>query len=337
MSPQPIVEIDEGAAEPAFSHSASGIPSRLAYSRTELDTNIWTKKGPLEAPLRIIASTRTDTNPQFSPNGKKIAFTSNRSGSSELWSCTVDGANPAPLTSMKADLLNAPRWSPDGELIAFSAMVDRNRDIYTISADGSGLRRMTSERSEEGRPNWSRDGRWIYFYSNRTGRQQIFKVPSKGGPAVQVTVGGGHESFESPDGKTLYYINYDSMEAGGKGLWSRPTTGETKAEIEQPVPELTGLSESFWAVIDRGIAFVEFDPLPPGRINPFDTYNVFPPTAAQIKLFDFASRRIINIGKIEARLFRFTPGFSVTPDGRSILWSQIDRYESDLMLIENFR
>src|SRR5205823_13952188 len=125
---------------------------------------------------------------------------------------------------------------------------------------------------------------WIYFYSNRSGKQQIFKAPAQGGPAVQVTLGGGHESFESPDGKTLYYINFEAGERRGRGLWSRPTAAEPNIELERPVPELAPVTESYWTVIDHGIVFVEFEDAIPGSAgrsrmdgampkSPFDAYN----------------------------------------------------------------
>ena len=99
---------------------------------------------------------------------------------------------------------NSVRWSRDGLRLTFAAISGANRDIYVADADGGATHRLTTDSSEEGRPSWSRDGRWIYFVSNRTSRQEVWKMPAKGGGAVQVTKGGGHESFESPDGKVLY-------------------------------------------------------------------------------------------------------------------------------------
>jgi Tol biopolymer transport system component len=126
-----------------------------------------------------------------------------------------DGSNPLQLTTLAKSFINAPRWSPDGKVIIFTYTQNNNQDIYSVPADGGPLRRVTSAPSREGRPSWSRDGRSIYFYSNRTGRPEIWKIPAQGGEEIQVTTDGGHESFESPDGKLLYYEDY-----GVKGLRS---------------------------------------------------------------------------------------------------------------------
>src|SRR5713226_3739280 len=54
-------------------------------------------------------------------------------------------------------------------------------------------------------PRWSGDGQWIYYGSNRTGANQVWKIPSRGGTPVQITRNGGYASSESSDGKWLYY------------------------------------------------------------------------------------------------------------------------------------
>jgi Tol biopolymer transport system component len=217
--------VEETALEPVIARSLQSNVERMAYERIVLDTNIWSldvEQLPSN-PKRIVASTRQDGDPQFSPDGQRLAFASDRSGSRQIWVSASDGSNPLQLTSftsLNPGFTNAPRWSPDGRQIAFMAMIDNYRDIYTVPAEGGPPRRLTTEPSPEGRPSWSQDGRWIYFYSTRTGEQEIWKIPSEGGEAVQVTTGGGHESFESPDGKLLYYQFRD---AGLRSI----STGET--------------------------------------------------------------------------------------------------------------
>ncbi len=76
-------------------------------------------------------------------------------------------------------------------------------DIFVIDTQGGAPCNLTSEPSSEVVPSWSRDGRWIYSASNRTGSGQVWKMPSTGGPAVQVTHQGGFAAFEPPDGRFL--------------------------------------------------------------------------------------------------------------------------------------
>ena len=152
-----------GAVGAVISRPASGSPVRLAYERIEEDINIWVKETEdFSAPARkLIGSTRDDENPQFSRDGRRIAFASNRTGryDSQIWVANNDGSSPLQLTSFPGGFTNSPRWSPDGKHIVFASMQNNNRDLYSVSADGGSLRRLTFEPSEEGRPSWSRDGR----------------------------------------------------------------------------------------------------------------------------------------------------------------------------------
>ncbi len=101
----------------------------------------------------------------------------------------------------------SPQWSPDGRWIVFDSQNQEGySDIYIIEATGGQPRRLTADPSENGLPNWSRDGKWIYFHSDRTGRTEIWRIPSAGGPTEKVTENGGYKSHESIDGKTLYYM-----------------------------------------------------------------------------------------------------------------------------------
>ncbi len=96
-------------------------------------------------------------------------------------------------------------------------------------------------------PSWSRDGRWIYFASNRTGDYQVWKVPAEGGDAAQVTKRGGVAAFESPDGKFVYYT------ALKPGIWRVSVEGgEETPVLDQPRLGYWG----YWAVADSGIYFV---------------------------------------------------------------------------------
>ena len=96
---------------------------------------------------------------------------------------------------------------------------------------------MTDDPSEDAMPAWSRDGRWIYFWSQRTGSSQIWKIPSQGGPAVQVTTHGGLDAFESSDGYLYYGKERRKGVSSGKqkedGVWRVPVGGGR----EEPVLE----------------------------------------------------------------------------------------------------
>jgi dipeptidyl aminopeptidase/acylaminoacyl peptidase len=318
-----------GSIQPVIRRAGS--QDRLAYAARIVDTNIWLRdmEESLPRARKVIASTQEESYPQFSPDGKRIAFGSNRSGITQIYIADRDGSNLLPVTSFSAGFTNAPRWAPDGKHIAFASLQSSNRDIYIVSSDGSSLRQLTRTPSNEGRPSWSRDGHWIYFYSDRTGQEVVWKIPAEGGEMVQVTQGRGHETSESPDGKLLYYEDY-----AVKGLQSVPP--ETSAAPKEGTIVLEQVRPGHWAVAEKGIYFVEFDDRSAAA---YRLGRLFPASSVShpIKLYDFRTRKITQIGAIEKEVVRASGGLSVTWDGRYIAWSQIDHAESDLMMIENFR
>ena len=302
--------------EDVYEVAVSQQSHRLAYLQSLTDTNIWRWEKPGSSgrgkpPVKLIASTRQETNPQYSPDGNKIVFTSDRSGHLEIWVCESDGSNPVRLTSFNGPFTGSPRWSPDGRQIAFDCTAAGPRDIYVVSVEGGPSRRLTTGPSEEVRPSWSRDGRWIYFGSNHGGDWQVWKTPVAGGEAAQITRRGGHEAFESPDGKFVYY----SARPASLGIWRVPVGGGEEVRL------IDQGAQSNWVVLDQGIYFLT------SRAN----------ARSNVEFFSFATGQITQIGEIEKQLNTAGPSLSVSPDGRWFLYSRLDQGGSDIMLVENFR
>jgi len=155
-------------------------------------------------PVQLISSTKAERSPAYSLDGKRIAFMSEQTGAPAVWICDSDGRNPVQLTSFGFQGLNGLRWSPDGQSIAFFGVVEGNQDVYVVSAGGGALQRLTTQPGAKVWPFWSHDGRWLYF---NDGSGQVWKIPSRGGEATQVTRAkeGADVPQESPDGKFLYY------------------------------------------------------------------------------------------------------------------------------------
>jgi hypothetical protein len=82
-------------------------------------------------------------------------------------------------------------------------------------------------------PSWSRDGKWIYFTSDRTGRWEIWRTAAQGGPAEQITTAGGYVALESRDGKTLYYTKMGFY--GGEPLYARALGGGEERQVLEQV------------------------------------------------------------------------------------------------------
>jgi Tol biopolymer transport system component/tRNA A-37 threonylcarbamoyl transferase component Bud32 len=319
---QPVAGVLDGAVDPAIAHPANG-PVRLAYTRAAADTNIWSMEiapdahggvRTLAQPTSIIASTRADVSPQFSPDGKRIVFESGRDGYPEIWVAASDGSGPSQLTTLRSARSGSPRWSPDGTEIVFDSLASGNNDIWMVGSEGGPPKQLTTEPSYDARPSFSRDGRWIYFRSDRSGSQQIWKIPSSAPfhPAVQLTHSGGFDASEATDGKLLYYTRPRG------GLWSTPVEGgEGTLVLERVRPGL-------WALAENGIYYLD------------DTANL-PDGVTPIMWFSFATHKLVQAGVVRKPIVAFTPSLSVTSDGRRIAWVQIDSWQSELMLIDNFR
>jgi Tol biopolymer transport system component/DNA-binding winged helix-turn-helix (wHTH) protein len=273
-----------------------------------------TGRGSLERPF--ISSTRNDLAPQFSPDGKKIAFASQRSGNWEIWVCNRDGSSPVQLTSFQGPTVTTPRWSPDGTRIAFDsdAGEEQEFDIWVIAATGGKPTRMTNHPANDGNPSWSHDGSWIYFDSARTGEQQVWKMPADGGDAVQVTQDGGYAPLESPDGKFLYYT---------KGLvatsvWRVPLGGGQASKVLENLSTYNNL-----AIVDNGIYFVPLE-------------NMF--ASRSIQFLNSRTSQITPVLSFERMVgFIDEGGLAVSPDGRWILYSKTDQVGAELRLVQNFR
>ncbi len=130
--------------------------------------------------------------PAVSPDGKKVAFSSDRSGKPMVWVMDIDGTNAVRRT-FAGTYNSSPSWSPDGKKIAFAGLDTNHYDIFIMDADGSKIERLTSAKRTDGRwstnedPVFSPDGRHIMFTSDRTGTNQIFIVNIDGTNERRIT------------------------------------------------------------------------------------------------------------------------------------------------------
>jgi Tol biopolymer transport system component len=125
--------------------------------------------------------------PNWSPDGRKIAFTSGRTGDAEIYVMDTDGSNPVNLTRYGKAWDAAPVWSPDGKRIAFSSYRDGNFEIYVMNADGTDIINVTNNLTDEGSPAWSPDSTRIAFASGRDGNSEIYVVDTDGSNVVRLT------------------------------------------------------------------------------------------------------------------------------------------------------
>jgi Tol biopolymer transport system component len=181
----------------------------------------------------------------YSPDGQRIAFSSNRGGAREQWVANANGDDAQPVTSFNGPIVGTPRWSPDGRQLVFDARPDGNSDIFIVAAGGGQMRRLTERPGDDARPAWSADGRSIYFSSDRGGGNEIWRMPADGGDAVQITRHGGSAALVSADGQHLYY-----RRTNAGAIFQIRTDGTGDAEIV-PAPAYATLT---YAVTRSGLA-----------------------------------------------------------------------------------
>ena len=305
------VQINDSGWYPAISRATS----RLAYQRITRALNIWeldlhASAAAQNQPRILIPSTsETDQGPapQISPDNKKIAYMSDRSGTMEIWVADRDGSHARQLTVIGD--VGTPRWSPDSQSIAFDAGRRTGSAIYTITLDGAPPRLLTPD-NHNVCPSWSRDSKWIYFASSRTGTFQVWKVPSAGGTPTQVTQHGGHAAIASPDGKFIYYAKswYANPE-----IWQIPANGGPEKLLS---PLVRPASWASWAVTNRGIVFATSS----GKGKPIAA------------LYDTATHHLSTLATLNIVPF----WLSASPDASSLFFDQPGWQQAQIMLVDNF-
>ena len=285
----------------------------LAFVRNTIKVGLWRATvadagGRAEPPTRFAYSTHNEWNPQYSPDGSRVAFESNRTGESAIWLSAADGSGLMEIFSRAGKHSGTPRWSPDGRRIAFDSSAAGNFDVYVIEPGSAQALRLTTQAADDAVPSWSPDGRWVYFSSTRTGRQEIWKVPAGGGPAIQVTRNGGACVFPSADGTLIYYTKADA----GSALWSMPVAGGPEHEV------LPSVYKRNFVVVEGGVYFV-----PSPRLD--ERFGV--------QYIDLSTSTVRSVTTLEA-----DPGYglAVSPDRRHI-YAQTEREGRDLMVINGFR
>jgi Tol biopolymer transport system component/DNA-binding winged helix-turn-helix (wHTH) protein len=319
--PQPMAVGTENAADPTVSRQGN----LLAYTRINFDANIYkinlpaTKAEKASSPVRLIASTRMDRNPRLSADGKQIVFESNRTGSYEIWTSDSDGKNEKQLTFFGGRDTRSACWSPDGQQIAFISRAEGHANLYTINVEGLPPRRLSDGSLNCAAPSWSRDGQWIYFASDRIGSWQVWKMPAAGGEPLQVTSNGGYEAMESLDGRFVYYNKYGFST---EGIFRIPVEGGQEIRVFD-LPQLDSLGD--WTVTDEGIYFV----------HRYDSARKVTSHFA-IKLFSFNTDKVTEIAALDRDPVSH-PGLNISPDRRWLIYSSMDSYNHDIMLVKNFR
>lgn len=294
----------EEASTPAVSSSG-----QLAYARGTERLEIWrVDLDSKTAAQPLISSTRRQMNAQISPDGTRIAFQSDRSGSSEIWIANADGSNPVRISSFGGPLSGAPSWCSDGRQLAFDSRAARQSALYVADIDERVVREIRTSVENLALPVWSADCNSLLASD---GNNRLFIVPASGGKAEPFTSRPSY--YASPAGDEVIF---NVKRAAGVQLWRK----KIGAATEEPLAGMPQLSYSdAWIATGRRVYFTS-------RAN----------DAVTVRYYDLAD------GKIQEAVTLPHPpaplgglGLSVAPDGRWLLYTRIADARADIMLVTN--
>ncbi len=277
--------------------SVSG--NRLVYAETIENVNIWKidlQQNAQETEL-ISSSTFANVGPDISPDGRKIVFASDRTGSDNIWVCESDGTGQTQLTFLE-DGATWVQWSPDGRELYISG-----GHQYVLPASGGTPQQI----GNPGISSWSEDG--TGFYGIKYPDNQIYFYSKDGTPQQQITQGGG--IIPLVYGGYVYYV---------KGwlkhdIWRIPIRGGKEEPVIEGIPDF----EIFqWVVARNGIYYL--------RSN-----NGSP----VLEFYDFRTKQKTHIKDVPQAYQ--DGGLEVSPDGSYVLYPKREPTKSDIILVDNFR
>ncbi|MCU1238189.1 MAG: peptidase dipeptidylpeptidase domain protein [Candidatus Solibacter sp.] len=286
--------------------------NRLAYTDSPTVSAIWQAtlgSDPVEEHA-VLRSTGRERMPVWSPDGTRIANIGDQSGSDEIYVSDARGQNRVQVTQSKGPGPGPGRirWSPDGKSLIFDVNTDHGGEVYTVvAAPGQKPVRVLLN---GGNASYSHDGKSIYFQS----RGGIWKASADGGNPQQLTQDrGGAQPVESADGKYIYYRQRRSF-------FRMPVTGGDGEEAFVPEHDL-----SFSTTIQptkKGIYYAEFER---------SARNM------AISFYDFTTKKSSIVFRMKNTDFWNGAAFSVSPDGKYLLYPRVDQSQTNLILVENFR
>ncbi len=202
--------LTDGARNPGWSPDGR----TLAF---QLRGDLWVMDASGGKARRLTHGASRDEWPKFSPDGRRIAFFSDRSGNKDLWIMDARGGKAQQVTFDKHDDFYH-GWHPDGNRLVFCSTRSGNKDIWTVDLRTGERRQLTKDRKNDDDPVFSPDGGFVAFDSGRTGSQNIYILPAGGGKPRRLTAGRFDQIPSwSPDGTFLAFERSEGD--GGPAIW----------------------------------------------------------------------------------------------------------------------
>jgi Tol biopolymer transport system component len=278
------------------------------------------------APREGRVLTRTegrDRQPVYSRDGRRVMFSSNRSGNLDLWNIDLATERVHQLTDDAAQDWD-PAFSPDGALIAWSSDRGGHLEIWTANADGSAARQLTNDGADAENPTFTANGEWIVYWSANPEKLGVWKIRPDGSDATAVVGGAFLQPEVSPDGRYAAYLfqEYDKLRTSISVV--EVETGKVLPfQIEVRMPSGAGdiiYGRVRWLPDGSGLAYVGLDDEDRSGIYAQD----FVPGK------DTSDTRRVLAG--------FSPdfiseSFGISPDGRRLTLATLE-FTNRLMLVD---
>jgi len=216
-------------------------------------------------PIETDFADRINNDHGFSPDGSMLAIShSPDDRGSVIYTMPAEGGTPVRITEHAPSYWHG--WSPDGRMLAYTARRDRNFDIYVIPAEGGEEIRLTEAEGLDDGPDYSPDGAYIYFNSERTGSMKIWRMGPDGSNPEQLTFDDTYADWfphPSPDGRWIVFLSYEGDVQGHPAnkpvtLRIMPAEGGTPQVIATMFGGQGTINVPSWSPDSRSIAFVSY-------------------------------------------------------------------------------
>ena len=190
--------VSPGPPQDSPQTSRPGANGRIVFASSVGNNNyeVFTANPDGSGRTQLTTNAAFDVDPIWSPDGRRIAFVSDRDGNLEIYVMNADGGNQTRLTSNLSDDFD-PAWSPIGDKIAFSSTRDGDHEVYVMNADGSNQTNLTNNRADDAFPAWSPDGSRLIFTSDRSGNADIFIMNANGSGQMNISNNAANDEFPS--------------------------------------------------------------------------------------------------------------------------------------------
>jgi tol-pal system beta propeller repeat protein TolB len=165
-------------------------------------------RGEVVQPVNLTESTQSEAEPDWSPDGRKLAYVSYDTG--HIYWLELNDSVEKPTIFDTGAVGFQPTWSADGLRLAFFSDRDGNAEIYVMESDGSSQTRLTDDPAPDYSPRWSPDGQHLLFISERDGNAEVYVMNTDGSGLLNLSNDSAHDEFAfwSPDGARIVYVSY---------------------------------------------------------------------------------------------------------------------------------